>query len=285
MNINRIKQSNILVSTNPSSSLQSPSLFEKEEMCCDARIKQKNVCNKAMSNDWSLQDNLATLTSEFISSKSNLHHSSLQESRSVLPSWKEAQTFDPSLESNSLETIHSLLLDKGQMYERKQDYPRAIDSYEKSKSVALSILTNYTRNTLPLALSLKAIGDIYEKQSLYEFALQYYTAAIPYYSKSDGTFQLLGYTYKNIAFINGYKMNNLKKSTQFYNNAMKIFQLCHGMEHEITQRCLLDTKEVEKYHRLQKNCGMKKNRSTRRRVTRRGGRRSENKKAIYIRNE
>ena len=206
----------------------------------------------------------------------------VQELISASP-WNDMHNFDSS-ENKSLEIIHSLLLNNGQTYESKQNYPRAIDSYEKSKSIALSILTNSTRNTLPIALSLKAIGDIYEKQSRYEVALQYYTAAIPYYSKSDQhTFQLLGYTYKNIAFVYGYKMNNLKKSTQYYNNALKIFQLCHGMQHEITQRCLLDVKEVEKYHRLQtKNGCMKKKHSTRRSETRRGGSKRENGKAIYI---
>jgi len=281
MNINRVKQSNILLSTNPSS-LQSQSVYEKEEMYFDARTKENKVYKEAMNNDWSLQDNFDLTFEKCIDSEETVLQKS---SRSVLP-WNELHNFDSS-ENKSLETIHSLLLNNGQTYESKQDYQRAIDSYEKSKSVALSILTNSTRNRLPLALSLKAIGDIYEKQNLYEVALQYYTAAVPYYSKSDKhTFQLLGYTYKNIAFVYGYKMNNLKKSTQYYTNAMKIFQLCHGMQHEITQRCLLDTKEVEKYHRLQtKNGGMKKKHSTRRRGTRRGRGRRENGKAIYIRNE
>lgn len=274
MNINRFKKQNILLSTNPSS-LQSPSVYEKEEMRCDARIKQ---CKS--SNAWSLRDNLDQTFEKIIDSVPP------QESRIALAPLKEILDIDPSLKNKSLETIHSLLMDNGQMYEKNEDYPRAIDSYEKSTSVALSmILTNSTGNTLPLALSLKAIGDIYEKQGLYEAALQYYIAAIPHYSKSDKhTFQLLGYTYKNIAFIYGYKMNNLKKSTQFYNYAMTIFKLCHGMQHKMTQRCLLDTKEVEKYHRLQKNDGMKKKRKTRRRFTRRR-RKQEVEKSIYIRNE
>lgn len=197
MNINRVnkQRSNILLSTNPSSSLQSQSVYEQAELQCDERLKENNVCSKAMINDWSLQDILDLTFEKFIDPVE------IQELKSASP-WNELLDFNPSLEDKSLETIHSLLLNNGQIYESKQDYPRAIDSYEKSKSIALSILTNSTRNTLPLALSLKAIGDIYEKQSRYEVALQYYTAAVPYYTKSDQhTFQLLGYTYKNIAFV------------------------------------------------------------------------------------